>query len=143
MGLLNLNLKSKPTMNRQDRFENAPISQLMGFEVQPGPSGEAIVHLAINERLHNPMGRVHGGVLAVLSDAAMGIAFGRTLENGQDFATIDLHIHFMRPVRGEKITATAHLRQRGLRIGFVECDITDEKKRLISSASCSCTVIER
>ena len=123
-----------------DRFAFAPISQLIGFQVQPGPAGEAVVRLAVDERLHNPMGRVHGGVLAALSDAAMGIAFGRTLDEGQDFATIDLHIHFMRPVRGELLTATARVRQRGLRIGYVECNIVDDKQRLIASATCSCTV---
>ncbi len=124
----------------QDRFATAPISQLIGFEVQPGEPGQAEVHLAIDDRLHNPMGRVHGGVIAALSDAAMGIAFGRTLESNQDFGTIDLHIHFMRPVRGKRLTATAQVRQRGLRIGFVDCNITDEKQRLIASATCSCTV---
>ncbi|MDZ4851206.1 MAG: PaaI family thioesterase [Pirellulaceae bacterium] len=127
-------------MPQHDRFANAPISQLIGFEVDPGESGKATVHLAIDDRLHNPMGRVHGGVLAALSDCAMGIAFGRTLDDGQDFATIDLHIHFMRPVRGKRLTASALVRQRGLRIGYVECDIVDDKQRLIATATCSCTV---
>jgi uncharacterized protein (TIGR00369 family) len=123
-----------------DRFATAPISQLIGFRVEPGEAGEAVVRLAVDDRLHNPMGRVHGGVLAALSDAAMGIAFGRTLDEGQDFATIDLHVHFMRPVRGQQLTATARVQQRGLRIGFVECNIVDDRQRLIASASCSCTV---
>ncbi len=123
-----------------DRFATAPISQLIGFQVEPGPAGEAVVRLAVDDRLHNPMGRVHGGVLAALSDAAMGIAFGRTLDDGQDFATIDLHIHFMRPVRGKLLTATARVQQRGLRVGFVECSIVDDRQRLIASATCSCTV---
>jgi uncharacterized protein (TIGR00369 family) len=124
----------------QDRFATAPISQLIGFQVEPGPMGEAVVRLEVDHRLHNPMGRVHGGVLAALSDAAMGIAFGRTLDDGQDFATIDLHVHFMRPVRGKQLTATARVQQRGLRVGFVECNIVDDRQRLIASATCSCTV---
>jgi len=128
------------TTDPHDRFATAPISQLIGFQVLPGPAGEAIVQLAVDDRLHNPMGRVHGGVLAALSDAAMGIAFGRTLEVGQDFATIDLHIHFMRPVRGKKLTATARVQQRGLRIGYVECSIFDDKQRLVASSTCACTV---
>jgi uncharacterized protein (TIGR00369 family) len=129
-----------PEKAPQDRFATAPISQLIGFHVEPGEAGEAVVQLAVDDRLHNPMGRVHGGVLAALSDAAMGIAFGRTLDAGQDFATIDLHVHFMRPVRGKQLTATARVQQRGLRIGFVECNIVDDRQRLIASATCSCTV---
>lgn len=129
-----------------DRFDQAPISQLIGFKVLPASTedneqGRATVELEIDERLHNPMGRVHGGVLAALSDAAMGIAFGRTLDPGQDFSTIDLHIHFMRPVRGKKLIAKGEMIQRGLRIGYVVCRIIDDRGKEVASGSCSCTVL--
>ncbi len=131
-----------------DRFDEAPISRLIGFNVIPATDedkevGKAIVELEIDDRLNNPMGRVHGGVLAALSDAAMGIAFGRTLDPGQDFSTIDLHIHFMRPVRGKKLVARGEMIQRGLRIGFVRCVITDDRGKEVASSSCSCTVLEK
>jgi len=129
-----------------DRFSDAPISKLFGFEVAPAGEGDrelgrAEVALQVDERFHNPMGRVHGGVLCALADAAMGIAFGRTLDPDQDFSTIDLHIHFMRPVRCKRLIAIAQLKQRGLRIGFVECEIKDDRNRSIAKASCSCTSI--
>ncbi len=142
-----------------DRFSQAPISQLIGFEVEPEaaapeagssesaaepgfPWGKTVVRLATGERLHNPMGRIHGGVLAALADAAMGIAFGRTLETGQDFSTIDLHVHFMRPVRSGELRATGWVVQRGLRVGYCQCQIHDARGRLLASGSCSCTVVE-
>lgn len=129
-----------------DRFSQAPISVLFGFDVHDATEadrelGRAVVELPVDNRLHNPMGRVHGGVLAALADAAMGIAFGRTLDEGQDFSTIDLHIHFMRPVVSKKLIATGELIQRGLRIGFVQCKIVDERGRLICQSTCSCTVV--
>jgi uncharacterized protein (TIGR00369 family) len=130
----------------QDPFSDAPVSRLIGFRVLPASeedraAGRATVLLDTDERLHNPMGRVHGGIISALADAAMGIAFGRTLDAGQDFSTIDLHIHFMRPVRSNQLTASASLIQRGLRVGFVECMITDDRGREIARASCSCTSI--
>jgi len=129
-----------------DRFNNAPVSRLLGFDVLQASDedtelGRATVELPVDSRLHNPMGRVHGGVLAALADAAMGIAFGRTLEEGQDFSTIDLHVHFMRPVVSKKLIAKGELIQRGLRIGFVSCSIHDEKGRHVCAATCSCTVV--
>jgi uncharacterized protein (TIGR00369 family) len=126
----------------EDRFGNAPVSQWIGYQVEPGPSGQATVRVEVDERWHNPMGRVHGGMVSALADAAMGIAFGRTLDDGQDFATIDLHVHFMRPVTGARLTAIAQVQQRGLRVGFVECRIEDDRKRWIASANCSCTIID-
>jgi uncharacterized protein (TIGR00369 family) len=131
-----------------DRFSEAPISQLIGFHVLPASKddkqiGRAIVELKIDDRLNNPMGRVHGGVIAALSDAAMGIAFGRTLDQEQDFSTIDLHVHFMRPVRGKLLTATGVMTQRGLRIGYVTCQIVDDRGKIVAAGSCSCTVLDR
>jgi uncharacterized protein (TIGR00369 family) len=124
-----------------DRFETAPISQLIGMQVDAGEAGSATVRLPITSQLHNPMGRVHGGVYAVLADAAMGIAFGRTLDEGQDFATLDLHVHFIRAARTELMIAKATVRQRGLKVGFCECDIIDDRQRLLATATCCCTVL--
>ena len=130
-----------------DRFMQAPVSQLIGFQVSaPSPEdkllGRADVRLDVDERFHNPMGRVHGGMLSALADAAMGIAFGRMLDGNQDFSTVELHIQYMRPVKSRTIVAKAIVQQRGLRIGFVGCEIRDERERLIATATCTCTTID-
>lgn len=130
-----------------DRFMQAPVSQLIGFQVSaPSPEdkllGRADVRLDVDERFHNPMGRVHGGILSALADAAMGIAFGRMLDGNQDFSTVELHIQYMRPVKSRSIVAKAIVQQRGLRIGFVGCEIRDERDRLIATATCTCTTID-
>ncbi len=121
-------------------FSWAPIGRLIGLEVQPGEAGEAEVLLDVDERLHNPMGFVHGGVIALLADATMGIAFGRTLENQLGFATIETKTNFLRPVKQSRLRATASVVSRGLRIGFVEAKIFDRQQKLIATASCTCTV---
>jgi uncharacterized protein (TIGR00369 family) len=129
-------------MNAADRFAAAPIAQLVGFQIEPGEPGVCVVKLHADERLHNPMGRVHGGVIAALADAAMGTAFGRTLLDGQDFATIDMQVQFVRPVTEGQLTATARVTDRGLRIGFVECTILNTRRRVIAHARCSCTIVD-
>jgi uncharacterized protein (TIGR00369 family) len=124
-----------------DRFSNAPISQLIGFEVQPGGVGEAQVDLNCGTHLHNPMQRVHGGAIAALADAAMGIAFGRTLLDNEDFSTIEMKVNFLRPVKDGVISAEANVVERGLRIGFVECTIRNARGKRVATATCTCTVI--
>ena len=124
----------------RDPFGWAPISQLIGLEIQPGEAGEAEVFLDVDERMHNPMGFVHGGVIALLADAAMGIAFGRTLDDKHSFATIEMKTSFVRPVKQSRLRATAKLIGRGLRIGFVEARIVDQHGKLIATASSTCTV---
>ena len=124
-----------------DRFCDAPISRLVGFEVQPGGVGEARVELNCGPHLHNPMQRVHGGAIAALADAAMGIAFGRTLLDHEDFSTIEMKVNFLRPVKEGLITADAKVLERGLRIGFVECTIKNAKGKRVATATCTCTVV--
>jgi uncharacterized protein (TIGR00369 family) len=141
-----------------DRFAEAPISRLVGFQVQPpetpcvspgaGPAdqnriplGYAVVLLECSRHHHNPMGRVHGGLIAALADSAMGIAFGRTLLEGEDFSTIDMQISFIRPMKTGRIRAEAKVIERGLRIGFVRCEITNTRGKLVAVANCTCTLI--
>lgn len=100
-----------------------------------------MVDIACGPQHHNPMGRVHGGLVSALADAAMGIAFGRTLLDSEDFSTIEMKVSFIRPVREGKLTATATVVQRGLRIGFVECRITDHRNKLVATGSSTCTVL--
>lgn len=131
-----------------ERFSDAPISRLVGFEVQPATiadgepdAGHAIVNINCGPQHHNPMGRVHGGLVSALADAAMGIAFGRTLLSSEDFSTIEMKVSFIRPVREGRLSAKAEVIQRGLRIGFVECQITDKRGKLVATASSTCTVL--
>jgi uncharacterized protein (TIGR00369 family) len=123
-----------------DAFAYAPISRLIGLEVLPGGPGEAEVALNVGPTMHNPMGAVHGGVIALLADAAMGIAFGRTLVDQASFATVEMKVSYLRPVTATRLTARATVVARGLRIGFAECTITDSRSREVARASCTCTV---
>lgn len=126
-----------------DPFAWAPISQLIGLEVLPpaeNAPGTAEVMLNVDQRMHNPMGMVHGGVVSLLADAAMGIAFGRVLSEKYGFATIEMKTNYIRPVKETRLHATGKLVQRGLRIGFLECRIVDHRGKLVATASCTCTV---
>jgi uncharacterized protein (TIGR00369 family) len=124
-----------------DRFAKAPITDLLNWQVLPGDSGEATLVWEVDSRLHNPMGRVHGGAISAICDAAMGIAFGRSIDESQDFSTIEMKVSFMRPVTSGTLTVVAKVIQRGLRVGFVECQVHDQRKRLIATANCSCTTV--
>lgn len=124
-----------------DPFSDAPISRLVGFEVLPGPPGEATVVIDCDARHHNPMGRVHGGLISALTDAAMGIAFARTLTDDQDFSTIELKINFIRPIVKGRLEARARVLERGLRIGFIDCEVLNHRGKRIATATSTCTVL--
>jgi len=86
------------------------------------------------------MGTLHGGILCNIADAAMGMAFASTLAPGESFTTVEMKINFLRPVWRAQLKAKGIVVQRGRTIGLVECDITDEEKRLVAKAGSTCMV---
>jgi uncharacterized protein (TIGR00369 family) len=118
-----------------------PIARLIGFRLTSVRHGEAVVELEASETHSNPMGTLHGGVLCDIADAAMGIAYASTLEDGESFTTLELKINFLRPVWKEKLRAVGKIVKRGKVVGMVECDVTNADGALVARASSTCMVL--
>jgi len=124
------------------RYDHAPVGDLIGMRIEPHRvEGEATVRLDVDQCHHNPMGTIHGGILALLADTAMGVAFGRTLEASQSFGTIDLRVDFIRPVTVAQLTAVGKIVKRGSRIGFLHAEVHNQSGKLVATANCTCLVI--
>jgi uncharacterized protein (TIGR00369 family) len=115
-----------------------PIGRLLGFVLKAIEPGRAVFEMEVDERYHNPLGTLHGGVYCDLADAAMGFAYAATLADGETFTTIELKINFLRAVRRGKLTAEARVVKAGATLGFVECDVTDAEGKLMARASSTC-----
>jgi uncharacterized protein (TIGR00369 family) len=119
-----------------------PIGRLLGFTLEVAEPGRAVFSMDVDERFHNPMGTLHGGIYCDLADAAMGYAYAATLAAGEAFTTVELKINFFRPVRRGRITATARVVRAGKALGYVECDVTDAEGKLAARAACTCMKLQ-
>jgi uncharacterized protein (TIGR00369 family) len=115
-----------------------PIAHLLGFVLKSIEPGHAVFEMEIDERHHNPMGTLHGGVYCDLADAAMGYAYAATLGQGETFTTVELKINFFRPVRTGALTAEARVVKAGSTLGYVECDVKDQTGKLVAKAASTC-----
>jgi uncharacterized protein (TIGR00369 family) len=115
-----------------------PIARLLGFVIQAIEPGRAVLEMAIDERHHNPMGTLHGGIYCDLADATMGYAYAATLGEGETFTTVELKINFFRPMREGRLRAEAHVVRAGSTLGYVECNVKDDKGKLIARAASTC-----
>lgn len=118
-----------------------PVATLIGFTLTEVAPGRAVVAFEAGRRHANPMGTVHGGVLCDIADAAMGIAYAATLDEGETFTTLELKINFLKPVRTGPLVATGRVVKGGRSIGLVECDVVDDKDRLVARASSTCMTL--
>jgi len=128
----------KESSGKEAKF---PVARLIGFQPQTISEGCALVTLTTGPQHANPMGTLHGGVLCDLADAAMGMAFASTLAEQESFTTVELKINFFRPVWQARLRAEGTVIHRGKTVGYMECDVTDEKQRLVAKASSTCLVL--
>jgi uncharacterized protein (TIGR00369 family) len=139
-------MSAPETPTRQDfreraRTNDVAAAKLIGWETRHIVEGHAIVTLQAGPQHANPMGTLHGGILCDIADAAMGIAFASTLAENESFTTVELKINFFRPVWDSLLKAEAKVVRRGSKIGYVECEITDEQNRLVAKSACTCMVL--
>ncbi len=130
-----------PERMMRGEIPHPPIAQLTGFHLISIENGKAVVELDAQERHANPMGTVQGGVLCVIADAAMGMAFASTVADDETFTTVELKINYLKPVRNAKLKAVGGVVKRGKTIGLTQCDIFDEQDSLIAYATSTVMVL--
>src|ERR1700736_1067869 len=120
-----------------------PIGRLLGFVLKVIEPGHAVFEMEADERHHNPMGTLHGGVYCDLADAAMGYAYAATLAEDESFTTVELKINFLRAVRKATLTAEARVVKAGSTLGYIECEVKDQDGRLVAKAASTCMKLKR
>ena len=120
-----------------------PVSRLIGFVLKSIEPGHAIFEMEADERHHNPLGTLHGGIYCDLADAAMGFSYASTLAEDETFTTIELKINFLRAVRKATLTAEARVVKAGSTLGFIECEVKDQNGKLVAKASSTCMKLQQ
>jgi uncharacterized protein (TIGR00369 family) len=122
-----------------------PITHLMGMgRITVQAEGRVIAELEPEEFHYNPLGTMHGGVMATLLDTATGCAVHSTLPAGFGYTSIDLTTKFLRPVTVASGTLRCEgtVLSRGRRTALAEAKLTDAAGRLIAHATSSCLIFE-
>jgi uncharacterized protein (TIGR00369 family) len=87
------------------------------------------------------MGTIHGGILCDIADAAMGMSFFSTLEEGESFTTLELKMNYLRPFWTGTLVAHGKVISRGKSVGLTECRVVDGEGRLIAHATSTCMAL--
>ncbi|OLE55728.1 MAG: hypothetical protein AUG51_02015 [Acidobacteria bacterium 13_1_20CM_3_53_8] len=118
----------------REAFAHVPYASLLGIEIGAIERGEATLHMEVCEQLLQNRGVLHGGVTASLIDTASAFAILTLLDAGESTTTVDLTVHYLRPVTEGRITARARVLRAGRRMITVSVDVTDDAKALIATA---------
>jgi acyl-CoA thioesterase len=115
-------------------LDSVPFARLLGLHVESVEPGRAVMSLPIREDHKQNHGVVHGGAIASLIDSAMAFAIIPILAENEHTTTVDLTIHYLRPLTEGTATATARVVRAGRRVIAVSAEVTDHKERLVASA---------
>jgi uncharacterized protein (TIGR00369 family) len=118
----------------REAFERVPFAHFLKLELGEMKRGAATLHLELRDELKQNNGVVHGGVIASLVDTAAAFAIITSLEPEQTTTTVDLTIHYLRPLIRGRVTAKARLLRAGRRILAIEVDVLDETQALAATA---------
>ena len=126
------------TEEQRQRVERAldtvPFARLLGIQLESVVPGHAVLSLPIRHDHKQNHGVVHGGAIASLIDSAMAFAIIPLLAENERTTTVDLTIHYLRPLTEGVAKSAARVVRAGRRIIVVSAEVLDHKDQLVATA---------
>jgi uncharacterized protein (TIGR00369 family) len=119
-----------------------PLARTLDFAPVSVRPGVVVFEFTPAEFHYNPIGSVHGGVLAALCDSACGCAVHSTLPAGTSYTSLDLSIKFLRPVTSGvgRMRCEGTVTHAGSRSALAEARLTDSDGKLFALATSTCMI---
>jgi uncharacterized protein (TIGR00369 family) len=115
-------------------LDHVPFAKLLGIKVDSVEPGHAVLSMTLRHEHMRNNAIAHGGVIATLIDSAMAIAIMALLEENEHTVTVDLTIHYLRPVIEGSTKASARVVRAGRRVVTVSAELFDGEGKLAATA---------
>jgi uncharacterized protein (TIGR00369 family) len=96
---------------------------------------------AAREDFTNPTGNVLGAFVAAMLYDTVGPALLATLEPDQFQSTLEISVHFLRPLRPGRVVGKGRVVHRDGDMAFLEASLIDSNKATIATATATARVI--
>lgn len=122
---------------------SAPVAATLDFALVEVDEGRVVFELAPAEFHENPIGSVHGGVLATLLDSATGAAVHSRLPAGSGYTTLEIKVSFIKAVtrRVPLLRAEGRVVSLGARVATAEATLRDAAGMLYATATSTCLIL--
>lgn len=112
----------------------APYLHLIGVKLEKVEPGSVKICIENCGQLKQQAGIVHGGAIASLLDTSSALSVFTLLDEGQSSTTVNLTIHYLRPIAKGKITAIGKVIRAGRKVITVSAEVFDEAGKLCATA---------
>jgi len=118
----------------------SPAGNWMRPRLEAAEKGKIVLSVLIRREMCNPYGNIHGGMMSLVVDEAIGWAIV-SLEAESHYTSISLNTDFLyAAAEGERIFAHAHIVRHGKKIINAEVQVYNEKGTLLSKATSNLVV---
>ncbi len=126
------------------REQAAPVAECLGFQLVEAELGTVVFELTPEEYHYNPIGSVHGGVLATLCDSATGAAVHSLLPQGTGYTTLEIKVTFLKAVTAASgpLRCTGTVMQFGSRVAMSQAHLVDASGTLVAHATSTCLILQ-
>jgi len=114
----------------------SPFIELIGPIYERRRDGGVALGLRIDGRHANRRGICHGGVLATLSDIALGYSMGVATGGRSSLVTASLTIDYAGSAKvGDWVEALVEVQRVGSRLGFANCYLESDGQRIVRASA--------
>jgi uncharacterized protein (TIGR00369 family) len=121
-----------------------PVSHLVGITFERIDDGRVEMVLTPQESQYNPIGSVHGGIIATVLDSVMGCAVHTKLPLGRAYTTLEIKVNYLRGVNRETgpMSAVGWVVHLGRQTAMAEASLSDARGKLFAQASTTCLIFD-
>lgn len=105
-----------------------PFGDIIGLRFSKLENGYSQCLLSVDQKLMNPHGFLHGGVMYSMADTGMGAALYTLLEENELCATIEIKIAYFKPVKEGSLICETKVIHKGKNISVLESEIFNSEK---------------
>lgn len=113
----------------------SPFDELVGTELVEASDERVVARLAVDERLHQGSGIVHGGVYATVVETVASVGATLALDAAGFAVGLGNHTEFLRPVAAGQLTFVGEPVHRGRSLQHWRVTVTDERGRTVATAT--------
>src|SRR6201996_9325481 len=110
---------------REVKESRSNAGNWLGITLERIDKGVAVISLEVRKEMTNPYGNIHGGMMSLVIDEAIGWAVV-SLDTEQHYTSLTLNLDFLYAIKeGESLRAESKVLRVGKKIINVECHVYD------------------
>ncbi|MEO0392247.1 MAG: PaaI family thioesterase [Pseudomonadota bacterium] len=120
-----------------------PIFDLFEMRFDDVAEGRVVFSMPVREYQYNPIGTVHGGVMATILDSVAACCIHTTLSAEEMYTTLELKINYVCGVTAKlsRMRAEGNVIHRGRRMATSEGKLYGDDGKLYAHASSTCMIM--